>query len=49
MMSYQQIGIFGRDLNDCNQYYSEDELDRLHATVDEMDLSPYGPVHHGVT
>jgi hypothetical protein len=50
MMRYQQIGIFGGDLRDCNQHYGEDELDRLYATVDEMDLSPDdGPAHRGVT
>jgi hypothetical protein len=41
--------IFCGDLRDCNQHYGEDELDQLHATVDEMDLFSDGPGHHGVT
>jgi hypothetical protein len=41
--------FFGGDLRDCNQHYGEDELDRLHATIDEMDLFSDGPGHHGVT
>jgi hypothetical protein len=32
------LEFFGGDLGDYNQHYGEDELDRLHATGDEMDL-----------
>jgi hypothetical protein len=49
MMSSCQIGFFCGDLGDYNQHYSEDELDRLHATGDEMDLFAAGLGHHGVT
>jgi hypothetical protein len=31
------LEFFGGDLGDYNQHYGEDELDRLHATGDEMD------------
>jgi hypothetical protein len=41
--------FYGGDLRDYNQHYGEDELDRLHATVDEMDLFAGGAGHHGVT
>ena len=41
--------FFGGDLNDCNQHYSDDELDRLHAAANEVDLFVDGPVHRGVT
>jgi hypothetical protein len=30
--------FFGGDLNDYNQHYGDDELDRLHAAANEMDL-----------
>ena len=38
--------FFGGDLGDYNQHYGEDELDRLHATGDEMGLFAAGPGHH---
>ena len=41
--------FFGGDLNGCNQHYSDDELDRLHAAANEVDLFVDGPVHPGVT
>ena len=41
--------FFGGDLNDYNQHYGDDELDRLHAAANEMDLFVDGPVHRGVT
>jgi hypothetical protein len=37
--------FFGGDLGDYNQHYGKDQLDRLHATGDEMDILG----HHGVT
>jgi hypothetical protein len=44
------LEFFGGDLGDYNQHYGEDELDRLHATGDEMlDLFAAGPGHHRVT
>jgi hypothetical protein len=41
--------FFGGDLNDCNQHYGDDELDRLHAAANKVDLFVDGPVHRGVT
>jgi hypothetical protein len=43
------LEFFDGDLGDYNQHYGEDELDRLHATGDEMNLFPAGLDHHGVT
>jgi hypothetical protein len=52
MMSYQQTGIFPVVIYVITTNTTgEDELDRLHVTVDEMYyLSADGPAHHhGVT